>query len=135
MLMLAIICGAGSGSARADGQAAVAQAKQAAAAWLKLMDDGKYRDSWEQASTIFKAHVTAERWAEMAAAVRQPLGAVVSREFKLARYLISVPGAPDGEYVVIQYDTVFEHKQAAIETITPMLDPDGQWRVSGYYIK
>ena len=23
----------------------------------------------------------------------------------------------------------------AVETITPMLDPDGQWRVSGYFIK
>jgi hypothetical protein len=22
-----------------------------------------------------------------------------------------------------------------LETITPMLDPDGRWRVSGYFIK
>ncbi|MEJ2473814.1 MAG: DUF4019 domain-containing protein [Desulfobacterales bacterium] len=28
-----------------------------------------------------------------------------------------------------------ENKTAAVETITPMLDKDGQWRVSGYYIK
>ncbi len=46
-----------------------------------------------------------------------------------------MPGAPDGEYVVIQYDSSFEHKQAAVETVTPMLDKDGKWRVSGYYIK
>jgi hypothetical protein len=37
--------------------------------------------------------------------------------------------------VVIQYETVFEKKQAAIDTITPMLENDGKWRVSGYYIK
>jgi len=42
---------------------------------------------------------------------------------------------PDGEYVVIQYDSSFEHKQSAVETVTPMLDKDGKWRVSGYYIK
>ncbi len=49
--------------------------------------------------------------------------------------MTSLPGAPDGEYVVIQYNTEFENKKVAIETITPMLDDDGKWRVSGYYIK
>jgi hypothetical protein len=47
----------------------------------------------------------------------------------------SLPGAPDGEYVVIQYRTSFENKNDAIETVTPMKDTDGTWRVSGYYVK
>ena len=47
----------------------------------------------------------------------------------------SIPGAPDGEYVVIQFKTSFENKKSGIETVTPMLDKDGKWRVSGYYIK
>ena len=47
----------------------------------------------------------------------------------------SLPGAPDGKYVVIQYDTVFENKSSAVETIIPMADPDGAWRVSGYFIR
>ena len=54
---------------------------------------------------------------------------------KTATYKTSLPGAPDGEYVVIQFDTSFENKKAAIETVTPMMDQDGTWRVSGYYIK
>jgi hypothetical protein len=37
--------------------------------------------------------------------------------------------------VTIQYETVFENKASAVETITPMLDPDGIWRVSGYFIR
>ena len=41
----------------------------------------------------------------------------------------------DEEYVVIQFNTVFENKAKAVETITPMKDPDGKWEVSGYYIK
>jgi hypothetical protein len=36
---------------------------------------------------------------------------------------------------VIHYQSSFEHKKSATETVTPMLDNDGQWRVSGYYIK
>lgn len=27
------------------------------------------------------------------------------------------------------------NKKSAIETVTPMMDKDGKWRVSGYYIK
>jgi hypothetical protein len=52
-----------------------------------------------------------------------------------ATYTTQLPGAPDGEYVVLQYDTSFEHKKTAIETVTPVMDKDGKWRVSGYYIK
>jgi hypothetical protein len=36
--------------------------------------------------------------------------------------------------VVIQYDTSFANKKSAVETVTPLLDSDGQWRVSGYFI-
>ena len=36
--------------------------------------------------------------------------------------------------VVIRYRTAFENKQAAVETVTPMRE-DGEWKVSGYYIK
>ncbi len=47
----------------------------------------------------------------------------------------SLPGAPDGNYVVIQFKTTFEHKAQAVETVTPMLENDGVWRVTGYFIK
>jgi predicted SnoaL-like aldol condensation-catalyzing enzyme len=67
--------------------------------------------------------------------VRNPLGRMVSRELISKTYSQSLPGAPDGEYVVIQFATSFENKKSAIETVTPMLDSDGEWRVSGYFIK
>jgi hypothetical protein len=50
-------------------------------------------------------------------------------------YAEKLPGAPEGKYVVIQYETVFENRASAVETVTPMLDPDGVWRVSGYFIR
>ena len=68
-------------------------------------------------------------------ATRDPLGKTTSRKLKSASYTKTLPGAPDGDYVVIQYETSFENKQSSIETVTPMLDKDGKWRVSGYYIK
>jgi hypothetical protein len=60
---------------------------------------------------------------------------MVARELKSKQYTKTLPGAPDGEYVVIQYKTTFENKKSAIETVIPMLEKDGRWRVSGYYIK
>ena len=50
-------------------------------------------------------------------------------------FMTELPGAPDGRYVVIQFDTAFENKASSVETVTPMADPDGAWRVAGYFIK
>lgn len=110
-------------------------AQTSAQAWLALTDSGKYAESWQEGSALFKAAITQTKWADALTAVRTPLGKVLSRKLKSATYTKTLPGAPDGEYVVIQYDTSFENKKDSVETITPMLDKDGKWRVSGYYIK
>jgi hypothetical protein len=110
-------------------------AQQSSDAWLDLTDAGKYADSYQEAAPYFKNAVTKDQWQNGMRATRAPLGKVLSRKLKSATYTKTLPGAPDGEYVVIQYDSGFEHKQSAVETVTPMLDKDGKWRVSGYHIK
>lgn len=110
-------------------------AQAAAESWLKLADQGQYDASWDQAARLFKGAVTKEQWNQAAGGVRAPLGKLVSRKLKSRTYTEKAPGAPDGKYVVIQYDSVFENKASAVETVTPMLDPDGVWRVSGYFIR
>ena len=107
----------------------------AAEKWLGMVDEGKYSDSWQGAAEYLRNAINQEQWNRSLRAVRKPLGEVVSRQMKSATYTTSLPGAPDGEYVVIQFDTSFKNKKAAIETVTPMMDQDGTWRVSGYYIK
>ncbi len=123
------------------GPAVVAQTKpeqlaqQSAGEWLALVDAGKYANSWDEAAQLFKQAVSKAQWQSALQSTRNPLGKLLSRKVKSASYAKTLPGAPDGEYVVIQYDSSFEHKQSAVETVTPMLDKDGKWRVSGYYIK
>jgi len=112
-------------------KAAVSAAKK----WLSKVDEGKYAESWKEAAEYFKNAVTKEQWEQSLQAVRKPLGKLVSREVKKQSYQRSLPGAPDGEYVVIQFQTVFENKKSAVETVTPMIDKDGSWRVSGYFVK
>jgi hypothetical protein len=111
------------------------KAVSAAEKWLNMVDEGRYSDSWQGAAEYLRNAINQEQWNRSLRAVRKPLGEVVSRQMKTATYKTSLPGAPDGEYVVIQFDTSFENKKAAIETVTPMMDQDGTWRVSGYYIK
>jgi hypothetical protein len=110
-------------------------AEAAAEAWLKFVDSGDYSQSWQDASSLFKAAVTEKDWEQKLNAARGPLGALISRTLKSADYKTALPGAPDGQYVVIRYDSSFANKKSAIETVTPMLDKDGHWRVSGYFIK
>lgn len=112
-------------------QAAVAAAEK----WVVLVDSGKYAESWQEAAEYFRNAVKQEQWKQLAQAVRKPLGKLVSRKVKTSTYKTAVPGAPDGEYVVIRFETSFENKKVAIETVTPMMDKDGTWRVSGYFIK
>ena len=116
-------------------EASEKKAAASAEAWLKLVDSGKYAESWDAASELFKAAGEKEQWRKSLTAVRKPLGKVLQRKLKAKQFMTSLPGAPDGKYVVIQYDTSFENKKTAVETVTPMLDKDGKWRVSGYYIK
>jgi hypothetical protein len=111
------------------------QAVKAAEDWLELVDRGEYEESWNEAATFFKAAVTVEQWQQAMNAVRKPLGDKKSRTLSSADYTTSMPGAPDGEYVVILFDASFSNKKTAVETVTPMKDEDGVWRVSGYFIK
>jgi Protein of unknown function (DUF4019) len=68
-------------------------------------------------------------------ATRRPLGKVISRRIESRQFITRLPWTPPGQYVVIEYDTVFKNKANIMETVTPMLDKDGQWKVSGYYVR
>ena len=59
----------------------VPQATRAAGAWLKLVDQGSYGQSWKDASSLFKGHVEETEWETAAAKARGPLGSVISRPY------------------------------------------------------
>ncbi len=108
---------------------------EAAGAWLALVDEGEYAKCWETAAEYLKDTVERKEFVRLLGAVRKPLGAVKSRELQSQQYMLRMPTAPDGQYVRLEYKTSFANKAVAIETVTPMLDKDKKWRVSGYYIK
>jgi hypothetical protein len=119
----------------AGDQDPTAPAQGAAVQWLSLSDGARYGDAWEQAAVYFRDAIKKPDWEAAAKAAREPLGAVKSRSLESAAVKTTLPGMPDGEYVVIEYETSFENKAKAIETITPMKEKDGSWKVAGYFIR
>ncbi|MBC8769319.1 DUF4019 domain-containing protein [Arenibacter sp. BSSL-BM3] len=107
---------------------------QDATAWLGLIYDQNYSQSWDNAASLFQKAVTKEQWTQQLSGIVPPLGKVISRDVISSEYHTTLPGAPDGEYIVIQFKTSFENKNESIETVTQMKDGD-QWKVSGYFIK
>lgn len=120
------------GKSRAE---SVAQAEKSDAAWLALVDTGQYDESWKTAAPAFQAAVGEQKWQDTLKAVRDPLGKLDSRQPVSSRYTTSLPGAPDGEYVVCTFASSFEHKARAQETVVAQHEPDGSWRITGYFIK
>lgn len=114
-----------------------AREKAAAAAaekWLGLVDQGKYAESWKEAATDFREHVTEQQWEHSVSQVRKSLGKLLSRHLKTSAYKTSLPGAPAGQYVLMEFDASYANKKTAVETVTTVLDK-GTWRVVGYYIR
>ena len=103
--------------------------------WLSLIDNRNYEASWDTSASAFRARVTREQWTGMVQGARAGFGQLKSRTLKDARTAKSLPGAPDGEYVVLQFNTSFEQKAAAVETVTVMRDTDRMWHAAGYFIK
>jgi hypothetical protein len=122
-------------SAQASEPEVIEEAKVETLEWLALTDTGQYESSWDSASALFKAAVSKEDWEKSLSAVRTPIGALETREMATSKFSTTLPGAPDGEYVVFQFNSSFEHKATALETVTAMKDIDGAWRVAGYFIR
>ncbi len=95
--------------------------------WLVLVDDKNYAQSWSQAGKAFQNRQNPDAWTQAGAAVREPLGAVASRDLKSVDL-----GRAD--IIVVRYDSVFAHKAAATETVT-LAFQDGGWVVTDYSVK
>ena len=117
-----------------DTAAAIAEAETAALSWLDMLDAGDFGQSWDSAAAAFKSAVTKAQWEQAARSARAPFEPLGARTVRSAAFHTDLPNAPPGRYVVLQFETAARDGQTVIETVTPMQDPDGRWRVSGYYI-
>ena len=106
--------------------------QSAAEAFLLLIDQGDYPESWANASSWLQDNVDAEQWAKHAGSYRQPLGAEVRREFKSVEFHDSLEDMPAGKYAFVTFDSSLRDNGNASELVGLILDADSMWRVIGY---
>jgi hypothetical protein len=109
-------------------------AERQALGFLGYLDHGRYADSYAYTGMLIRAQLDRDSFAKQLEKARAGTGPLVSRELIDASYTTTVPGAPDGQYVVLHYAASFANRQQAEETLTLSL-AKGYWRVNGYYIK
>ena len=101
--------------------------------WLSLLDDGNYTDGFQQMARAAQARTNAAAEAQRLRAVREPLGAMASRDLKDVNMTKAVPGLAAGQYAVVRYDSRFARKGAAVETVTLAMTKNA-WSVAAYRI-
>lgn len=120
---------------RAFAQEATDAAQQVAKDWLALVDQGRYNESYDQASQSFKVAVGRAEWAAKAGAARARAGKLLSRRVSRATETRNPPNAARGDYVFVVYLSSFANVKSAIETVATIRDQDGKWRVVNYMIR
>lgn len=118
------------------------EALSAAERWLERVDAGRYADAWAMASEPFKATVGKQQWSDGVRKLRKDYGRVVTRKGDRMAFVGAAPNPDDpsslgkpGLQIAIIFETKFAGNKLASEQTTLVLEPDGLWRVSGYYIK
>lgn len=115
-------------------EAAIIESGRVAQEWLKLIDQGKYAESWEQAAALFQRTITKSGWVMALDLIRKPLGPVRARILKQQRPAWNPKGLPEGDYMVIEYSTSFTQTTRSGELITMMREQDGDWKVLTYFV-
>lgn len=110
------------------------ESAQASLDWLKIVDEGNYGKSWDNASKLFQSTVGKEEWIQLEQATRKPLGQLVKREVVDERIAKDPKGLPVGNYMVLFYNTSFTNRKDAHELVTLMQESDGKWRVLTYHV-
>lgn len=134
-LFLALLLVSHSATAQEDDAAVVDASK----AWLALVDDGQYQQSWESSGSLMRAAVTADQWQQALENVQMQLAALVGETVDLTqRELVEVaavedqPNMPEGDFRALQY-RVIQGDHVFAEVVTMQLE-DGEWKAVGYFV-
>jgi Protein of unknown function (DUF4019) len=111
------------------------EARHCARTWLALVDQGQYDASWDTAAALFQSSTSREQWDSAVLRVREPLGELSTRRFRVAEFRTHLTGAPEGKYFVVHYDSAFAKKTSAREVVTLKQAPDASWKVAGYFVE
>ncbi len=85
--------------------------------YLELLDQGLYRQAWQEMSPLFQMLEQREQWQDRQQLVRAIYGAAIKRAFYALDFRDHFLLSPDGQYVVVQFQTSFQFKASTRETV------------------
>jgi hypothetical protein len=110
-----------------------ADALDATSSWLQLVDQKQFGQSWDNASSFFRESVTRAQWEASMRTVRQPLGDPLERKLSNVHEMPQMPGAADGEYLTIRFESSFRMRPRVIERVALARQTEN-WEVLGYFV-
>ncbi len=112
---------------------AIAAARTAAEAWLKIEDAETYDKSWAAASDYFHSQVPEQGWVRRMSETRKPLDPLLVRDLTASQWNTEMPNLPKGEYVAFVYETTFANGHPQVESVV-MMHEGGAWKMVGYAV-
>ena len=85
--------------------------------FLELLDQGSYTEAWLEISSLGQLLKNQDEWQDHLQAIRDAYGNLTLRQLDRISYRESYSRSPDGQYVIIQFTTNFQHKIATTETV------------------
>lgn len=134
-VVLCLVIGCSSQQERAQRKAAEALAARVSGSWLTNVNKEDYASAWRSASDYFRGTITLQRWLEEMQGYRKPLGQCLDRSKPSFRHEKELDSVPDGKYIIVEYESRFEKKKKATETIVTNAGLDGHLEIYGYRVK
>jgi hypothetical protein len=104
--------------------------------WLALLDAGKFGAAWDVSSAHLKSVVTRQKWVTEIGKARKPFGKLETRKAERFARAHSLPGAPEGDYSIVEFESKYANGKRATEQVIWMFEANSKaWRVSGYFIR
>jgi hypothetical protein len=111
------------------------EAIEAGRKWLALIDADQVGVAWDESAKRLKASVARDKFIAEVRRARKPLGKVTSRAPEKFARAHQLPGAPDGDYAIIEYTAKFAGGKTLAEQLVWTLEDGDKWRVAGYYYR
>lgn len=109
---------------------AIHQAEQ----FISLVDNQDYQAAYNSASDIFKISTLEQGWIVERGRSDELLGHVLDRQLISVKARDSYPGLPDGDYLLVYFETRTERKAKAAEVLLLTKESD-RWAVCSYRLK
>jgi serine/threonine protein kinase len=105
------------------------KALKTVANWLNLLDQGRYWRAWDQSTFL----VPREQWAQNQQRLHNRRGIAISRKLESEELSPAPNGNP--HRMLFRYQTQFEKGKTVTESVYAIPKSNGQWAVTGYFVK